>query len=168
MKNKLNFVHISLKGVNLNRVYKYCQKENIELYNINRKDYKNLEFDINYKAKKHFNELVKLQKYEYNESQNIGKNKLKNFLKLRFCLIFGAFFFIIFNIFSSFMIFDIKIYGNSRVDKSQIIEVLKSYNVNIGKLIQNQNFNLIETEIANNIDDISLCDYYNKCLVFSL
>lgn len=162
MKNKLNLVHISLKGVNLNRIYKYCQKENIQLYDINRKDYKNIEFDINYKDKKHFYELVKMQNYEYLESQTQGANKIKNFLKMRFFLIFGAFLFIIFNIFSSFMVFDIKIYGNTRVEKSQIIEVLNSYNINIGKLINNQNFNFIETEITNNIDDISLCSIIKK------
>lgn len=162
MKNKLNFIHISLKGVNLNRVYKYCQKENIALYNIDRKDYKNIEFDINYKDKKHFYELVKLQNYACIESQTQGKNKIANFVKLRFGLIFGAFLFIFFNIFSSFMIFDIKIYGNSYVDSSKIIQVLNTYNINVGKFVKNQDFNFIETEITNNIEDISLCSIMKK------
>ncbi len=162
MKNKINLIHISLKGVNLNRVYKYCQKENIALYNIDRKDYKNIEFDINYKDKKHFYELVKMQNYEYIESQTQGKNKISNFVKLRFGLIFGAFLFIFFNIFSSFMIFDIKIYGNSYVDSSKIIQVLNTYNINVGKFVKNQDFNFIETEITNNIEDISLCSIMKK------
>lgn len=162
MKNKLNLIHISLKGVNLNRVYKYCQKENIALYNIDRKDYKNIEFDINYKDKKHFYELVKLQNYACIVSQTQGKNKISNFVKLRFGLIFGAFLFIFFNIFSSFMIFDIKIYGNSYVDSSKIIQVLKTYNITVGKFVKNQDFNFIETEITNNIEDISLCSIMKK------
>lgn len=162
MKNKINLIHFSLKGVNLNRVYKYCQKENIALYNIDRKDYKNIEFDINYKDKKHFYELVKLQNYACIESQTQGKNKISNFVKLRFGLIFGAFLFIFFNIFSSFMIFDIKIYGNSYVDSSKIIQVLNIYNITVGKFVKNQDFNFIETEITNNIEDISLCSIMKK------
>lgn len=162
MKNNISFVHISLKGVNLNRIYKECKKSNIELYNINRKDYKNIEFDIKNHHKKALKTIAKTHKYEYTEDNNFGFFKLINFFKFRFGILIGALFFVIANIVSSFFVWDIKIYGNSKVTNEEILQVLKSQNISVGGVYNSSNLENIETKLTNSIDSISLCSVIKK------
>ena len=162
MKNNLKLVHISLKGVNLNRIYKECKKNNIELFNIDRKDYKNIEFDIRNSHKKTLKGIAKSQKFEYKENRNFGFFKLINFFKFRFGILIGALFFVVINIFSSFFIWDIKIYGNSNVTNAEILKVLKNQNISVGSVYKTTNLDSVETALTNNIDSISLCSVIKK------
>ncbi len=162
MKSTFKKIHVSLKGVNLSRIYKECQKNNIELYNINRKDYKNIEFDIEYKNKSKLKDISKFQKYEYQEEQKKGFNKFINFLKYRFGILIGLLFFISVNFFSNFFVWNIKIYGNDRVTNEQIILTLNKNNISVGKIVNTANLQNIETKLSNEIEDISLCSVIKK------
>ena len=162
MKNSFKFVHVSLKGVNLNRIYKECKKNNIELFNIDRKDYKNIEFDIKTNNTKTLKIIAKSQKFEYKEANNSSIFKLLNFLKFRFGILIGALFFVIVNIFSSFFVWDIKIYGNSKVTNAEILQVLKKQHICVGGVYKSSNLENIETTLTNSIESISLCSVIKK------
>ena len=162
MKNSFKFVHVSLKGVNLNRIYKECKKNNLELFNIDRKDYKNIEFDIKTNNIKTLKIIANSQKYEYKEANNSSIFKLLNFLKFRFGILIGTLFFVIVNIFSSFFVWDIKIYGNSKVTNAEILQVLKNQNISVGGVYKSSNLENIETTLTNSIESISLCSVIKK------
>lgn len=161
MKNKYRYLHITLKGVNLNRVYKQCVTQNIQLYNLDRKSYKHLEFDIDLKNKKKIKEYAKLQNYEYQEDSS-GFNKILNFFKFRFGILIGLLFFLFANIFSGFFVWDIRIYGNNFVSSSAIIEVLKNNKIRVGGIISNNQLQGVETVLTNQIEDISMCSVIKK------
>lgn len=161
MKNKFKHIHVAIKGVNLNRIYKHCNSQNIQMFNVDRKDYKHIEFDIKYKDKTKLKDFVKLQNYEYEESKS-GFNKILNFLKFRFGILIGALFFLIINIFSGIFVWDIKIYGNETVTNDQILNVLKRSKIAVGGIINNNLLNNIETTLTNQIEDISLCSVVKK------
>ena len=162
MKNSFKYIHISLNGVNLSRIYKECKKNDIELYNIDRKDYKNIEFDIKNSHKKALKIIAKSQRYEYREDSNFGFLKLINFLKFRFGILIGVLFFVIANIFSSFFVWDIKIYGNRNVTNDEILQVLKNQNICVGGVYKSSNLENIETTLTNSIESISLCSVIKK------
>ena len=161
MKNKYRYLHITLKGVNLSRIFKQCTNKNIQLYNLNRKSYKHLEFDIDIKSKNKVKEYAKSQNYEYQED-NSGFNRVVNFFKYRFGIVIGAIFFLIANILSGFFVWDIKIYGNSTISSSAIVEVLKNNNIKVGGIVSSSSLSGIETILTNQIEDISLCSVIKK------
>jgi similar to stage IV sporulation protein len=161
MKNKYRKIHVSLKGVNLNRIYKHCSSENIEIFNVDRKDYKHIEFDIDYKDKNKLKNFIKSQNYEYEEAKT-GFNKILDFFKYRFGILIGVIVFLIINIFSGIFIWDIKIYGNNIVSNEQILSVLKNNKIMVGGAVNNSILNNIETTLTNQIEDISLCSVVKK------
>ena len=130
MKNNIKFVHIGLRGVNLNRVFKECGKQNISLFNIDRKEK--------------------------------GFEKLKNSFVLRFGILIGAFLFVILNILSSFFVWNIKVYGNSRIPTKNILAVLESEGIKKGSFKNTKNVETLESSLLNSIEDISLCSVVFK------
>ncbi len=162
MKNRAKTIRVSLTGVNLNRVYSECKKQNIDLYNIDRIDYKNIEFDIDIKNKSILKGIAKGQRYEYKEKNNYGAVKFINFLKYRFGILIGIVFFVLINIISSFFVWNIQIIGNETVSKDDILGILESQKISVGKPIRSLNLENIENEITNNIEEISLCSVIKK------
>lgn len=162
MKNRAKTIRVSLTGVNLNRVYSECKKQNIDLYNIDRIDYKNIEFDIDIKNKSILKGIAKGQRYEYKEKNNYGAVKFINFLKYRFGILIGIVFFVLINIITSFFVWNIQIIGNETVSKDAILKILESQKISIGKPIRNLDFVNIENEITNNMEEISLCSVIKK------
>ena len=162
MKSKANQIHVEIKGVNLNRIFLECQKNNIELFNVNRKDYKNLEFDVHVKDRTKLNQIVKNGSYDYSVSSKFGFEIIKNQFFLHFGIILGFLLFVILNFFSSFFVWDIKIYGNNRIEDDVILNVLKQNSVERGKPINIDAINTLENSITNQIEDISLCSVILK------
>ncbi len=159
---RIKRVRISLCGVNMNRIYRECKKHNIEMFNVDRKDYKSIEFDIDSKDKKLVKNIAKSQRYEFAEKQSYGFAKLKNFLKLRFGILIGAIIFVALNIFSGFFVWNIEIYGNQTVSNEEILNVLKEENIILGKQFANTPLSNVENAITNNLDRISLCSVIKK------
>ena len=161
MKNKLKYYHITLKGVNLNRIYKQCKMQNIEMHNIDRKNYKHLEFDVDYRNKKKIKEYIKSQNYDYEEQQS-AISKAGKFFVYRFGIIIGILFFLITNIVSGFFVWDIRVYGNESVSKEIIISVLNNDNIRVGSIVNSSKLQNAENTLTNNIEDISLCSIIKK------
>ena len=116
MENRLTNVHIHICGVNLNRLYRECQKQNICLSNINRIDYKNIQFDVSVASKKKLLNLAKNQNWQVKISKNYGFEFVKGILKFRFGIILGIIVFLVLNFVSGLFVWNIKIYGNSKKD----------------------------------------------------
>lgn len=162
MKNRLKNVHIHICGVNLNRLYRECQKQNICLSNINRIDYKNIQFDVSVASKKKLLNLAKNQNWQVKISKNYGFEFVKSILKFRFGIILGIIVFLVLNFVSGLFVWNIKIYGNSKVSSEQIINVLKNQNISVGKVVGLKQLQSIETTLSNSIADISLCSVIKK------
>lgn len=161
-RNSAKYVRVSLSGVNLNKIYRECKKKDIEMFNINRKDYKNIEFDIKAKNKKLLKDIAKFQRYNYAEKQNFGHTKLLNFLKFRFGILIGIVFFVFINFVSSFFVWNIEIYGNQSVSNQEILNALSQNNIAVGKSVSNVTLQNIETNLTNSLDNISLCSVIKK------
>ena len=162
MDNRIKIVSIKISGVNINRIYKECEKQNIVLYDVNRIDYKNIEFKVNYSQKQKVLDIAQSQNYRVEESQNFGINKAKTLAKNHIGIIVGFLFFAVFILFSSQFVWDIKIYGNDTIKSEQIIQILKKNNVKTGTFVGNIDIENLENEILNSLDDISLCSVIKK------
>ena len=161
-KIKASQVHFEIKGVNLNRIFSDCKKENIELFNINRKDFKNMEFDVGFHDKNRFQKIAKERNIKFCISSKSGFEKLKNEFFLHFGMVFGIFLFVFLNIFCNLFIWDIKVYGNSRVSTDEILAVLKEHNIEKSKIKNTEKICSIEKILENQIEDISLCSVIVK------
>ena len=162
MKNDLKKVCIKISGVNLSRIFKECENQKIALYDVERMDYKNIQFKVDLSQKDNIKQIAKTQKYRYQEVENFGINKVKNFARNHIGLLVGFAIFFAFLIFSTQFVWNIKIYGNQKVLDEQIFEVLRQNNVEIGSFSRNVDIENLEKEILNSIDDISLCSIIKK------
>lgn len=170
MKNKMLFQRVKISGVNLNRLYKECQKNNISLFDINRINYKNIEVDIDKKDLAKVKQICKEQNYSIDTLKSFGLVKLFSQLKSRIGIIVGCFIFIFLAILNSFFVWDIKVYGNSRIETSQIISILNKQGIQVGKTFAKFDSNLLENSILNQLEDISLCSVVKKgnCIIINI
>ena len=162
MKKNSFLCTVKLSGVNLNRIYKECLNKNITMYNINRVDYKNIVFDIEKSKVKQVKEIAKNQNYEFFVMSQYGLAKLFCFLTKRIGIIVGVAIFLLTTIFSSFFVWNIKIYGNDRVEANQILSVLKNNGIKTGAIFLNGDYEKIEKQLLDNIQDLSLCSIIKK------
>ena len=162
MANRFKNIKVSLNGVNLSRIYRECKNANIEIFNVNRIDYKNIQFEIRARDKKKLQSIAKVQRYDYVENDNFGFAKLKNFFVHRFGIVVGIFLFFMLNFLSGVFVWDIKVYGNNLVSSQEILEVLHSQNVDVGKIVDAKNLANVETSLTNQIEKISLCSIIKK------
>lgn len=162
MKNNSFLLTVKLSGVNLNRIYKQCLNSNIKLTNINRIDYKNIVFDIEKSQLNLLKQIAKQQNYQLQVIKQYGIVKLLSFLAKRVGVVAGLAVFLVATVLSSFFVWDIKIYGNNKVDKSQILNVLKNNGISGGSWFSNNNLNGVEDQILNTIDGVSLCSVFKK------
>lgn len=158
----VKLARVRLNGVNLNRIYFQSKKNNIELFNINRIDYKNIEFDTNIKNINMIKNIAKNQKYRFFLQKNYGFERYLHSFFNRIGIFVGLILFIVASICYSFFVWNIKIYGNQRIANKQIIAVLSQNNISVGKFFNFEKFNAIETELTNSIDEISLCSVIKK------
>lgn len=162
MKSRASKIHICLSGVNLNRIYRECEKNHIQLYNISRDDYKQIQFDISPKNKIAVRQIAKKHNYKYVEDTSKGFGKIMQFVKLRFGILLGVCLFLVLNFISGFFVWDIKIYGNQKVKTEEILSLLKTQKIQKGSIKNTQTLQTLEDEILNNFDDISLCSVMVK------
>ena len=150
-------VQIRLSGVNLNRIYKECEKQQIMLYNVDRRDYKNISFFVELKDRKKIKIIAKSQNYKYFEDVQSGFGKISNLFKTHIGLLIGSVIFAIVLFALNLFVWDIKIYGNQKVGKAEILQVLDSCNARVGCLKNDVEIETLEKALVNNIDEISMC-----------
>lgn len=159
---KNNLIKVQLSGVNLNRIYKFCLQNNITIYNVKRVDYKNIQFDITKSNFKTLQNIAKNQNYKLTIIKQFGIAKLLSIYSKRVGIFVGLAVFLFVNIFSGFFVWNIKIYGNNRVLNSQILSVLKANGINNGALFFNTDYQKIEQQLLNKLDELSLCSIIKK------
>ena len=162
MIDRIKHIRLSISGVNINRLYQECKKRDIELHDINRIDYKNIEFDVDLKNKKNIEKIARNQNYKISQKKLYGFNKIFNFAGSRFGILIGIIIFAVLNVLSNFFVWDIKIYGNETVSAGEIMEVLSNENLKKGKFFGSINSSAIEESLMNNLDKISLCSVIKK------
>jgi sporulation protein YqfD len=155
-------VKVKLSGVNLNRIYKECASKNIKLFNIDRKDYKNIVFDVEKKNIPILKEIAKVQNFEFEIMKTYGFVKVISFLSKRIGLCIGAIAFLFLIIFNSFFIWNIKIYGLENISSGEIISVLNQCGIKSGTMFFGADFEDIEEKLLDNVEDISLCSIIKK------
>ena len=110
MKKSSFLITVKLSGVNLNRIYKECLSKDIEMYNINRIDYKNIVFDIEKSKLKEVKKIAQNQNYEFFILRQYGVLKLFSLLTKRIGILVGISIFLLTTVLSSFFVFNIKIF----------------------------------------------------------
>lgn len=162
MENKIKNVAIKISGVNLNRIFRECEKKNIILYDVNRVDYKNIEFKVESSKKQQVFDMAKSQNYKCEELQNVGINKVKTLAKNHIGIIVGALFFAFFLFFAGQFVWNFKVYGNENIKTEQVLQILKKNNVKVGSFSSKVDIEKLEQELLNSLDDISLCSIIKK------
>lgn len=162
MTKKSNRVKIFLHGVNIGRVFKACRDENIELFNINRTDYKNIEFEVQSKNKKKLEIIAQKNNYQISTNKGYGISKYWHFLLARIGIFAGIILFVLINIFANFFVWDIKIYGTENVQNQEILALLGQKNIKKGAIISKIAPEDVESTITNNIEKVSMCSVIKK------
>lgn len=162
MRKNSFLITVKLSGVNLNRIYKECLSNDIEMYNINRIDYKNIVFDIEKSKLKEVKRIAQNQNYEFFVLRQYGVLKLFSFLTKRIGILVGIAIFLLTTVLSPFFVFNIKIYGNKRVESGDILSILNTNGINCGSMLFNANFEQIEKKLLDNLDELSLCSVVKK------
>ena len=162
MPNKNSMIKVFLHGVNLRRVFKTCKENDIELYDISQTDYKNIEFNIQYKNKKKIEQIAKTNNCKITTNNGFGATKYLHFLFSRLGIIIGIILFFAINIFANFFVWDIKIYGNEFVQNDEIMALLGQNNIKKGSIISKITPKYVEDCITNNIEKVSMCSVIKK------
>lgn len=155
-------IKVKITGVNLNRIYKECQKNNIKLYNINRLDHKCLIFKIDSKNLNKIKEISLSLNYTMDVLTTYGIAKLFSLIGKRIGAVVGAFIFVILLIINSCFVWNIKIYGLEDVKAEEIIAVLNKNGLKTGSAFSTTNLEVLEHKLLDNIDKLSLCSIVKK------
>lgn len=162
MLKSSSVVTVKLSGVNLNRIYKECLANNIKLYNIDRQDYKNILFDVSKKDLAQIKQIAKKQNYQLFVIKQYALAKLFSFVVSRIGILIGVAIFLFTSVFSSFFVWNVKIYGNTNVTNSQILDCLKQNGINVGSFFAGKDLQKIEENLIENLDQVSLCSIIKK------
>lgn len=158
----MGYVRVKIYGVNLNKLYKLLNKNNIEIKNIQRLDYKNIVFDIKTSKLKKLFAILKNSCYNISVQDYYGLSKFLHFFKSNVGYLVGIVLFVVTILASNLFVSDIKIYGNSSVESNQIVQLLGKNNITHGTFLANISTQQIENLLTSNFDQISLCSVIKK------
>lgn len=142
---------IDLNGYNIDNLLKTLYQKKVTLFNVVRKEYNSITFEILDKDYK------KVKRYIANFKVKTTLSKFKQFPKFMLAnlgVVLGVFFGIIFGIFASNYTWQINIYGTKELSVNKIITVLENNGVKKGK-INLQRSEEIENILLNNYDRIA-------------
>lgn len=120
-----------ISGYNIDNLLKILYQKRVKLFNVSRSGNKDLTFEAMDRDDKKIRRYISNFKIQEKTNLNI---RLKSFFKTNVCVIIAVFIGIIFSIYASNYIWQIKIYGANNLDKTSILKVLKAEDVAVGKL----------------------------------
>ncbi len=120
----------TITGYNIDNFLKILYQKKVVLFNVNREG-NTLTFEAKDSDDKKINRYIK--NFKIDEKTN-KKIKLKKYFVANISILLAVFFGVIFSIFASNYIWQIKIYGAENLNKSDIISVLKDHGVSVGKI----------------------------------
>jgi len=156
-KNRLK---INISGVNIKRLLKNIIKNNIEIYNLNFINHKNIEFTINSKKLKNLKPLLK--DYRFSITNYYGFSYLKNFSFLHLGLIVGLVLFFCLIFLNNNYISKIVINGTERIDNNSIIAFLSEKKIKSNTFFTKVDVEKLEIDLENNFSDISFISIIKK------
>lgn len=141
-----------LNGYNIDELIKTLHRKHFQIFNIVRRDVKNVEFEVS------DSDAKKVKKYLLNfkvkQKATSIANRLRNFLYLNIGLLIACLVGVCFFAFSSSYIWQIKIYGNENLTQKEILRVLKNNGVSKGaKNLKSQK--QIEDILLNNYNKLA-------------
>lgn len=120
-----------LTGYNIDNLLRLLHNKNVVLYNVERKAYNQISFEIEdrqvKKVKRHIINFKVKQKFS-------GLKNLPNMLLANLGIVLGVFFGVIAYIFASQFTWQIKVYGTKDLTENQILNVLRENNIKVGKI----------------------------------
>lgn len=157
-----NLVRIKIYGVNISRLYKLLKKNEIEMFNIDREDYKTLYFDIKHTDTKKLFALLQNSCYNVSIAEKKGVIKFIDFLTKKLGYVIGTVIFCVVLIISSFYVSDIKIYGNNKIESKALLQTLSEINIKKGSMIGSIDTEVIKQKLLSTYPDISLISVIKK------
>ncbi len=150
-----NRYEICLEGLNLDRLLEKVRLEDIKLYNVKRKSYKELAFSVDLVGYKKLIAFQELNEYKIQTNGKEGIPLIKKMFLPRLGIFIGMVLALSMIFIAQLFTFDIRIMGLEEVSEEQVISVLKDNGIKkyaINKFEVSQ----IETLLTSNIDKISM------------
>lgn len=146
---------IKLTGLNFERLLQFLKQNNCIIYDVDRPDYKTLEFTISVSDYKKIIKLNGFRNYNVKVEKSKGLYFFITNIKKKIGLIVGIITTIFLFSFFSMFTFNINVLGNENIKTNEIINVLKENNIKIGKINKFKN-NEVELLLKQKLEDISL------------
>ena len=151
-----------IKGVNLEKCFNNLIKNKIKLKNIIKNQDNTTEFYINYKNDKVLKQNLNKFNITILEEKDFGVQYFFRNLFFRVGLISACIISLIFLFISQMFIFKIEIYGNDKLSKTEIISELEKLGVNSFTPKSSLNLSKLESELLENMPEISLVSIITK------
>ena len=151
-----------IKGVNLEKCFNNLIKNKIKLKNIIKNEDNTAEFYINYKNDKVLKQNLNKFNITILEEKDFGVQYFFRNLFFRVGLISACIISLIFLFISQMFIFKIEIYGNDKLSKTEIISELEKLGVNSFTPKSSLNLSKLESELLENMPEISLVSIITK------
>lgn len=151
-----------IKGVNLEKCFNNLIKNKIKLKNIIKNQDNTAEFYINYKNDKVLKQNLNKFNITILEEKDFGVQYFFRNLFFRVGLISACIISLIFLFISQMFIFKIEIYGNDKLSKTEIISELEKLGVNSFTPKSSLNLSKLESELLENMPEISLVSIITK------
>ena len=151
-----------IKGVNLEKCFNNLIKNKIKLKNIIKNEDNTAEFYINYKNDKVLKQNLNKFNITILEEKDFGVQYFFRNLFFRVGLISACIISLIFLFISQMFIFKIEIYGNDKLSKTEIISELEKLGVNSFTPKSSLNLSMLESELLENMPEISLVSIITK------
>ena len=151
-----------IKGVNLEKCFNNLIKNKIKLKNIIKNEDNTAEFYINYKNDKVLKQNLNKFNITILEEKDFGVQYFFRNLFFRVGLISACIISLIFLFISQMFVFKIEIYGNDKLSKTEIISELEKLGVNSFTPKSSLNLSMLESELLENMPEISLVSIITK------
>ena len=158
-------IYYKIKGLNFNKFLSLLKNENIEIFEFQKLDYNLFCLAINSYNKKTFLKICK--KMNYTLCQNL---KNSNKLKTKIAFFMGIIFISFILLFSSNLVFKVKILGLENLTEREVLSVLNTNGFSTGKQKNSYNLNDLEIVLKSNLEKVSFvsCVIVGSTLVINI
>lgn len=153
-------VSLEVNGLNLDRLFKQLKRKNIEMFNIKRKTYKKLCFDVNNNQLKQVKQLT--EKYDVKVLKRYGIPFIKTFFKERLGMLIGLGITLIIVAILSQFIWNIEIYGNEEVTNDEVLTALSESGIVIGQTMDEEKIERAEDYLESRLNKVSFVSLVKK------
>lgn len=149
-----NLINFAVEGVNLDRLLRQINSNNIDLFNLTRSKDK-LYFSVKWHSKQKIVDLLDKQCYNYTITGSSGVKSYVNAIKNNFLIYVFAFVLIISCVILNGFVWHIDIYCDKDVDLvQQANAVLSSYNVKVGAPSSRVNLDNLESKLVYQLENV--------------